>query len=253
MSNNKNCVSMPGLNCGDCRMNALCLPLSLQKDEIGQLDEIVKRGRPLQKDEHVYHAGEDFSAVYAVRSGTVKTYATNSSGQEQVTGFHLPGEIFGMDGIGKNRHTNSAVSLGTAAICEIPFSQLTDLSVAIPSLQRRFIHLMGMEIANDQELINLLSKKGAEERVATLLINISNRHQARQLSPTHFLLPMSRSDIGNYLGLTLETVSRVFSRLQKADILRVDKKEIEILDMDALKALTATCGPDGEGASEQTG
>ncbi|MCB1668405.1 MAG: fumarate/nitrate reduction transcriptional regulator Fnr [Pseudomonadales bacterium] len=247
----KNCVSMPGLNCGDCRMNALCLPLSLKESEIGQLDNIVKRGRPLQKDEHVYRTGEAFSAIYAVRSGTVKTYATSSGGQEQVTGFHLPGEIFGMDGIGKNRHTNSAIALGTAAICEIPFEQLTDLSSTIPSLQKRFIHLMGMEISNDQELINLLSKKGAEERVATLLINISNRHQARQLSPTHFLLPMSRSDIGNYLGLTLETVSRVFSRLQKSDILRVDKKEIEILNMDALKALTATCGPDSEDANEK--
>ena len=225
-------------------MNALCLPLSLQENEIGQLDSIVKRGRPLQKDEHIYHEGEEFSAVYAVRSGTVKTYSTSRNGQEQVTGFHLPGEIFGMDGIGKNSHTNSAIALGTSAICEIPFEQLNELSTTIPSLQRRFIHLMGMEITNDQELINLLSKKGAEERVATLLINISNRHKARNLSPTHFRLAMSRSDIGNYLGLTLETVSRIFSKLQKAKILRVNKKEIEILDMDSLCKLTTTCGPD---------
>lgn len=246
----KSCVSMPGLNCGDCRMNSLCLPLSLKENEIGQLDDIIKRGRPLQKDEHVYHSGDDFNAVYAVRSGTVKTYATDNCGQEQVTGFHFPGELFGMDGIGKNTHTNSAISLGTAAICEIPFDRLSSLSSSIPSLQQRFIHLMGIEIADDQELITLLSKKGAEERVATLLINISNRHRARQLSPTHLLLPMSRSDIGNYLGLTLETVSRVFSRLQKSNILKVDKKEIEILDMDALFKLTDTCGPNNGESKE---
>jgi len=227
--------------------------LSLHGDEIGQLDEIVQRGRPIHKDEYIYHAGSDFASIYAVRSGAVKTYAIDSEGHEQVTGFHLPGEIFGIDGIGRNRHSNSAIALETSAICEIPFNRLTDLSLTIPSLQRRFISLMGLEINEDQELLTLLSKKSAEERVATLLINFSIRNQARKLSATVFRLPMSRSDIGNYLGLTLETVSRVFSRFQKSGLLNVDKKEIEILDLAGLKTLTSSCAPDADLNTEKAG
>ncbi len=125
----------------------------------------------------------------------------------------------------------------TAAVCEIPFSKLQDLSIAIPSLQRHFFQLMSKEITNDQQLITLLSKNSAEERVATLLLSISNRNLRRQLSGTRFRLPMSRADIGNYLGLTVETVSRAFGRFQKQDMLKVDKKEIEVLDFDKLRAL----------------
>jgi len=224
-------------NCGDCRMNALCLPIALQTTEIVQLDDIVQRGRPLQKDGHVYHAGEEFKSVFAVRSGSIKSYTVTNDGQEQVTGFHLPGEIFGMDGIAHNHYTNSALAMETTAVCEIPFSNLQDLSIAIPSLQRHFFQLMSREITNDQSLITLLSKNTAEERVATLLLSISNRNMRRKLSGSRFRLPMSRADIGNYLGLTVETVSRVFSRFQKKDLLLVDKKEIEIIDFTKLRAL----------------
>jgi CRP/FNR family transcriptional regulator len=224
-------------NCGDCRMNALCLPLALQATEVARLDEIIQRGRPLHKDRHVYSAGEEFKSVFAVRSGSIKSYTVSNDGQEQVTGFHLPGEIFGMDGIAHNHYTNSALAMETAAVCEIPFSKLQDLSIAIPSLQRHFFQLMSKEITNDQQLITLLSKNSAEERVDTLLLSISNRNLRRQLSGTRFRLPMSRADIGNYLGLTVETVSRVFGRFQKQDMLKVDKKEIEVLDFDKLRAL----------------
>ncbi|MBQ0806430.1 MAG: fumarate/nitrate reduction transcriptional regulator Fnr [Porticoccus sp.] len=224
-------------NCGDCRMNALCLPLALQTNEVAQLDEIIQRGRPLQKDRHIYNAGEEFKSVFAVRSGSIKSYTVSNDGQEQVTGFHLPGEIFGMDGIAHNHYTNSALAMETAAVCEIPFSRLQELSIAIPSLQNHFFQLMSKEITNDQHLITLLSKNSAEERVATLLLSISNRNLRRKLSGARFRLPMSRADIGNYLGLTVETVSRVFGRFQKQDLLRVDKKEIEVLDFDKLRAL----------------
>lgn len=218
-------------------MNALCLPLALEAKEIDKLDSIVQRGRPLHKDDHIYHSGMGFSSIYAVRSGCVKSYKTSDKGQEQVTGFHLPGEIFGIDGLGGNKHTNSAVALETSAVCEIPFSRLEELSAAIPALQRHVFKLMSQEIINDQQLITLLSKNSAEERVATLIMSISNRHLRRKLSNIRFRLAMTRADIGNYLGLTVETVSRVFSRFQQQGILKVDKKEIEILDMDALKNL----------------
>lgn len=234
------CPHNGAVNCGDCRMNALCLPMALQSDEIDRLDRIIERGRPLQKGEYIYHAGEPFRSIYAVRSGAIKGFTVNNEGVEQVTGFYLPGEIFGMDGIGHPNHINAAVSLETSAICEIPFSRMEELSIQIPSLQRHFFTLMSREITNDQQLITMLSKNSAEERIATLLTSISVRNARRKLSGTRFRLPMSRADIGNYLGLTVETVSRVFSRFQKQELLAVDKKEIEITDLERLKSLANT-------------
>ncbi len=234
------CNHHSSISCVDCRMSALCLPLALHSGEINKLDEIIQRNRPCQKDDHIYYAGTPFKSVYAVRSGCIKTYTVNSKGQEQVTGFYLPGEIFGMDGIGGNQYTNYAVALETAAICEIPFSRFEDLSESIPALKRHFLQLMGQEITNEQQLIGLLAKSSAEERLAALLLSFSTRNASRKLSGTHIRLPMSRADIGNYLGLTVETVSRVFSRFQKQGILTVDKKEIAIIDMDGLHAIAST-------------
>ncbi len=225
------------VNCSSCRLNSICLPLALESDDIDQLDRIVQRSKPLQKNQHLYREGDDFQSVYAVRSGTLKAYRTTDDGREQVTGFFFPGEILGMDGIGNNTHASSAKALETAAICEIPFSSLEKLSIVIPNLQRHFFQLMSREITADQQLITLLSKNSADERVASLMLSISSRNARRRLSATQFRLPMSRVDIGNYLGLTVETVSRVFSRMQKMDVLRVDNKEIEILDLDTLESM----------------
>ncbi|MBT4521902.1 MAG: fumarate/nitrate reduction transcriptional regulator Fnr [Halieaceae bacterium] len=225
------------VSCGNCRLNAICLPLALKSEDIDQLDDIIQRGKPLQKSQHLYREGDDFQSVYAVRSGTLKAYKTTDDGREQVTGFYFPGEILGMDGISNNSHASSAKALETSAVCEIPFSSLEKLSTLMPNLQRHFFQLMSREITEDQMLITLLSKNSAEERVTALLLSISSRNARRKLSATQFRLPMSRVDIGNYLGLTVETVSRVFSRLQKMDILRVDNKEIEILDVNELRRL----------------
>ncbi|MEH6552102.1 MAG: fumarate/nitrate reduction transcriptional regulator Fnr [Pseudomonadales bacterium] len=223
------------VSCGNCRLNSICLPIALETVEIEQLDDIIQRGKPLRKGEHIFRENEVFGSVYAVRSGSLKAYRITGDGKEQVTGFYFPGEILGMDGIGRNRHASSAKALETAAICEIPFERLGDLSTAIPTLQRHFFQLMSQEIAYDQELITLLSKNSAEERIAALLVSLSARFSLRKLSPTHFRLPMSRTDIGNYLGLTVETVSRVFSRFQKTGLLSVDNKELAILDPERLR------------------
>ena len=223
------------VNCSNCRLSTLCLPLALESDDIDKLDDIVQRGKPLQKGEHVYQAGGPFSAVYAVRSGAIKAYRVTDDGREQVTGFYFPGEILGMDGIAKNSHACSARALETSAVCEIPFSSLAELSAKMPNLQRHFFQLMSREITEDQQLITLLSKNTAEERIAALMLSISARNARRKLSSTRFRLPMSRIDIGNYLGLTVETVSRVFSRLQKLDILDVSNKEITINDTRGLQ------------------
>src|SRR5210317_1842435 len=231
------CLHDYQVNCGNCRLNSICLPLALESDDIKQLDAIIQRSKPLQKSQHLYRESDEFRSVYAVRSGTLKAYKTTDDGREQVTGFYFPGEILGMDGISNNAHASSAKALETAAVCEIPFTSLERLSSLMPNLQRHFFQLMSREITEDQQLITLLSKNSADERVAALMLSISNRNARRKLSATQFRLPMSRVDIGNYLGLTVETVSRVFSRMQKMDILRVDNKEIEILDPAGVRSM----------------
>jgi CRP/FNR family transcriptional regulator len=238
----KPCLHDYQVNCGNCRLNSICLPLALESDDIQQLDEIIQRSKPLQKNQHLYREGDDFQSVFAVRSGALKAYKTTDDGREQVTGFYFPGEILGMDGISNNAHASSAKALETAAVCEIPFTSLEKLSSMMPNLQRHFFQLMSHEITEDQQLITLLSKNSADERVSSLMLSISARNARRKLSSTQFRLPMSRVDIGNYLGLTVETVSRVFSRMQKMDILRVDNKEIKILDLPGLQAMANMAG-----------
>lgn len=233
------CQHSASTSCGDCRLAGICLPIAIQQDEVDRLEDIVNRGKPVQKGHTVYHQDQEFSAVYAVRVGCVKTLRTTQDGKEQVTGFYFPGEIFGMDGISKNRHTNSATALETSAVCEIPFDRLQELSTKLPSLQKHFFQLMSSEIASDQELITQLSKNSAEERMAALFLSISTRFSARNQSGLRFRLPMSRGDISNYLGLTVETVSRVLSRLQQAKIIEIDNKEVVILDIDKLRQSAA--------------
>lgn len=225
------------ITCGECRLSGICLPLAMEDDDIVKLDQIVQRGRPLQKGDHLYRENDAFESVYAVRSGAIKAYRMTGDGEEQVTGFYFPGEIIGMDGLSKDQYANSAKALETSAVCEIPFDRLEELSAQFPSLQRHFFQLMGQEIIADQQLITLLSKNTAEERVASLLLSISARNARRKLSGTRFRLPMSRTDIGNFLGLTVETVSRVFSRFAKQNLIAVENKEISIEDLEGLKEI----------------
>lgn len=233
----KKCHTNPQVSCGDCRLNSICLPISLQLDDIDKLDSIVKRGRPLQKGHYIYRSNDEFRSVYAVRSGAMKTFTLNEQGVEQITGFYLPGEILGLDGIGDDVYTNSAMALETSAVCEIPFGQMEDLSLTIPSLQRRFFKIMSREITDDQKLISLLSKCSAEERVASFLLSISTRHQNRQLSGKSFHLPMSRTDMANYLGLTIETTSREISKLNKKEIIKLNRNEVDIVDFETLREI----------------
>jgi len=225
------------VNCSNCRLNTICLPISLHLEDIDKLNKIVQRGKPLQKGDHLYSANEPFQSVYAIRSGAVKAINLSENGDEQITGFYLPGEVVGMDGLADNRYINSVIALETSSVCEIPFDRMEELSLQIPNLQRHFFQLMSREINQDQQIITLLSKSSAEERIAALLLSISARNSRRQLAANAFRLPMSRTDIGNHLGLTIETVSRIFTRLQKQTILQVDKKEIFIKDMDQLRQI----------------
>lgn len=225
------------VSCNDCSLSPVCLPVAVKDQDIDRLDDMIRRSKPLKKGEHLFAASDEFRSIFAVRSGAIKTYSVTEEGEEQVTGFYLPGEILGVDGIGSNAHTNSAKALETSAVCEIPFDKLESMAAAIPSLQHHFFKIMSQEIQADQQLIMLLSKKNADERVGSLLLSLSVRHSKRGLSSTRFRLPMSRNDIGNFLGLAVETVSRVFTRLQKQTIIAVEGKDIQILSMDKLCAV----------------
>lgn len=228
------CHSTPNIHCASCHLGTLCLPISLQVQDVHKLESIVQRGRPLQKGQRIFHAGDRFTSVYAIRSGAVKTFHTARDGVEQITGFYLPGEVIGLDGIADDTHSNTAVTLETSAVCEIPFHRLEELSLEIPTLQRRFLQLMSKAIGNDQTLITLLSQKSADQRIGALLLSLSARHRKRGLSATEFNLPMSRAEMGNFLGLTIETVSRALGRLSKRGLIEVEKKSIRILNLDEL-------------------
>lgn len=221
-------------SCNDCSLSPICLPLAVSVDELDELENIMRRGRPLKRGEHIFRASDPFESVFAVRSGAIKSYVLSEEGEEQVTGFYLPGEIVGMDGISTAHHMSSAKALETSSVCEIPFNRLEELSSRIPSLQHHFFSLMSREIQADRELHMLLGKKSAEDRIASLLISLANRQQRRGLSGQRIRLPMSRYDIANYLGLAVETVSRIFTRFQQQGLLAVEGREIEILNRESL-------------------
>lgn len=222
------------VSCQQCGMNAICLPQTLTAQEMDEIDARVKRGKPLQRGQVLFEEGTRFESLYAVRSGAVKAFTIDEDGDENVVGFYLPGEILGLDSISDDTHACSAKALETTAICEIPYDQVEALSGKIHNLQTQMFKLLSREIREDQELQMLLGKKTAEERIGTFLMNLSQRYAQRRLSPQRFRLPMARTDIGNYLGLAVETVSRVFTRLQSTGILKVEGKEVEILDRRAL-------------------
>lgn len=224
-------------HCQDCSLAALCLPISLNFEDIDALNEIVKRGKPLKKGEYLYRQGDGFSSVFAVRSGSLKTFSVSDNGEEQITGFHLPSELVGLSGIDSNSCPVSAQALETTSVCEIPFERLDELALQLPQLRRQLMRVMSREIRDDQQMMLLLSKKTADERIATFLINLSARFRARGFSANQFRLAMSRNEIGNYLGLAVETVSRVFSRFQQNELIAAEGKEVHILNSIELCAL----------------
>jgi CRP/FNR family transcriptional regulator len=217
-------------HCKDCSLAVLCLPLSLNMEDLNALDEIVKRGRPLKKGEYLFRQGDIFNSVFAVRAGSLKTFSVTDLGEEQITGFHLPSELVGLSGMDTELYPVSAQALETTSVCEIPFERLDELSTQLPQLRRQLMRLMSREIRTDQQMMLLLSKKTADERIATFLVNLSARFRARGFSANQFRLAMSRNEIGNHLGLAVETVSRVFTRFQSSGLLQAEGKEVTLLN-----------------------
>ena len=246
-------VASPTLNiqalkasCAGCSMHQLCLPMGLDEADIHRLDQIMGRRRRVQRGEHLYRMQDAFVNLYAIRFGHFKTYQINASGEQQITGFQMGGELLGMDAISADLHHCDAVALEDSEVCEIPFQRLEELFGHIPALLRHFHRIMSQEITREQNAMLLLGNMRAEQRFAAFLINLSARYAARGYSPTSFQLRMSREDIGNYLGLTIESISRLLSRFKKQDLLHVDKRDVQLLEPSTVKALaagTGTCSP----------
>ena len=228
--------------CSSCNLRELCLPVGMSNEQLDQLDNMVATRRSVARGDSLFRAGEAFQSLYAVRTGFFKTCVSSEDGRDQVTGFQMAGELLGLDGIGTDKHTCDAVALEDSQVCVIPFHQLEDLSREFSDLQRQFHKIMSREIVRDHGVMLLLGSMRAEERLAAFLLNLTQRLRTRGFSASSLVLRMTREEIGSYLGLKLETVSRTFSKFQDEGILEVKQRQIRVLDANALQALVNGSG-----------
>lgn len=223
--------------CSNCNLRELCMPMGLSESDIGRLDDLVATRRKIKRGAALFSNGDRFNALYAIRTGFFKTCVATADGRDQVTGFQMAGEIIGLDGIVADRHSCDAVALEDAEVCVMPYDRIEELSREVPALQSHVHKIMSREIVRDHGVMMLLGSMRAEERLAAFLLNMSQRFTARGFSPSEFHLRMTRDEIGSYLGLKLETVSRAFSRFQEDGLVAVQQKHIRILDTPGLKRL----------------
>lgn len=216
-------------SCAHCSLQQLCLPAGIGAEDLERLDAIVRQRRPLQPGDRLFRPGDPLSAVYVARDGAFKTVAISEEGEEQVVGFHLPGELIGLDALGAGEHRCEAVALTAANVCEVPFDQLASVASQVPGLQQQLLRVIGQSMGRDQDHAGMLVRRQAGERIALFLHGLSERYRNIGQSSTHFRLPMSREDIGRFLGLALETVSRGFTRLQDDGVIAVTGRNIEVL------------------------
>jgi len=222
--------------CSSCHLSDLCLPCGMAKPDVERLDSLMFGRRRVLAGQTLYREGDKFQFIYAVRAGTLKSSLMLADGREQVSGFHIAGELVGLDGAAQGHHASATMALEDTDICAIPYSHLTDLAAnASGSMQHVITRLMSREILREHSLMMLLGTMNAEERLAAFLVNLSQRYAARGYSDREFHLRMSRAEIGSYLGMKLETVSRTFSGFQQQRLMDVDKRHVRIIDMDGLK------------------
>jgi CRP/FNR family transcriptional regulator len=223
--------------CSNCNLRELCMPVGLSDSELKRVDELVTQRRSIKRGSALFHNGEAFSALYAVRTGFFKTSLTTEDGRDQVTGFQMAGEIIGLDGIVNEQHTCDAVALEDAEVCVMPFDRIEDISREVGALQKHVHRIMSREIVREHGVMLLLGSMRAEERLAAFLLNLVQRLQARGFSRSELILRMTREEIGSYLGMKLETVSRTFSKFADEGIIEVNQRHIHIQDSEALKRL----------------
>jgi CRP/FNR family transcriptional regulator len=224
-------------SCAHCSLQQLCLPAGIGSDDLRRLDDIVRQRRPLAAGERLFRAGDALGAVYVAREGAFKTIEVSEDGEEHVVGFHLPGELIGLDALGGGEHRCEAVALTAANVCEVPFDQLAAVASQVPALQQQLLRVIGQSVGRDQDHVGMLVRRQAGGRIALFLHGLAERYRNIGQSSTRFRLPMSREDIGRYLGLALETVSRGFSRLQEDGVIAVAGRNIEVLQPGELRRM----------------
>ena len=225
------------ISCTNCNLKDLCMPMGLNLTDTERLNKVVTARKRIKRGSTLYRLGDKFNSIYAIRTGYFKTCVTTEDGRDQVTGFQMAGEMLGLDGVMSDEHSCTAVALEDAEVCVMPFDAIEQLSRERPSLQRHVHKILGGEIVRDQHVMLLLGSMRAEERLAAFLLNLVERLHARGFSQTELILRMTREEIGSYLGLKLETISRTFSKFAEEDIVDVNQRHIHILDAQALHQL----------------
>ncbi len=228
------------VTCSNCNVRELCLPKGLEAEDLQRIEQVAYARRRPKRGETLFRAGDPFNSLYAIRSGFFKSTSINDDGREQVTGFYMPGELLGMDGIGSGAYPSDAIALEDSEVCVLPFALIETLGREIQAVQRRLHCVLSREIVRDHGVMMLLGSMRAEERLAAFLLNLSRRFQRRGYSAAEFHLRMTREEIGGYLGLKLETVSRTFSKFQEDGLLEVQQKHVRILDLPGLEAVLAS-------------
>lgn len=229
-------------SCSSCCLRGVCLPAGLSSADLSDLDELTKVKRLVRRGAALYYNGDKFGALYAVRSGAFKTVGAVSNGREKITGIHLSGDVMGLDAISNARHSYWAIALQDSEVCAIPFAKLEELTLRIPELQRRLLRMLSGDIARGHGLMLLLGSMTAEERVAAFLLSLSRHYKRLGYAADHFILCMSREDVGNYLGLALETISRLMSRFQRDGLISTQQREVELKNATALTEIVGHWG-----------
>jgi CRP/FNR family transcriptional regulator len=230
------------VTCSQCNLKELCFPHGMDGKALSNLEAVVDQPKPLHKNDFLYRDGDKATSIYAVRSGCIKTMTESANGDEQIVGFHFAGELLGLDGFSDSSFTCNAQALETSSVCELPMDKLDQLCASVPGLQKQMRRIMGKEVSADHKLLLLLGKMSAEERLASFLLSVSSRMEERHWKETEFNLAMPRQDIANYLGMAVETVSRLLASFQNDKVIEVDRRHVTILDMAKLKSMVGECG-----------
>jgi len=228
------------VRCSLCHLKNICIPTRLVESEFAQLEHVIQKRAVFKRGEALLKSGDEFDSIYAVSSGSFKNEHISPDGTQQITNFFLPGEIIGLNAVGTNVHTTQTVALETSSVCEIKFTQLEEIMAELPNLHREVLALMSKEIRQEQCAVGIISHSGATERMASFLLNLSDRLNQRCLSGESFVLTMTRSDMGDYLGLATETVSRQLSSLAESGLIEIIGRNITILDKKALSELVTS-------------
>jgi CRP/FNR family transcriptional regulator len=230
-------VSHLKVACANCNLRELCMPVGLPPADLERLEQLIATRRRVARGDVLFRAGDKFDSLYAVRLGFMKSQVNTPDGREQVTGFHMAGEIVGLDGISTDVHSCDVVALEDTEVCVIPYARIGEVADAVPVLRQHFHKVMSREIVREHGVMLLLGSMHAEERLAAFLLNLSQRFEARGYSRTEFVLRMTRAEIGSFLGLKLETVSRALSRFATDGLLEVNQKHVRILNPPGLREI----------------